>query len=306
MIIGRLNDWSNNNRLQPSILIAVTIYVIFVVTVEARPQVVDAWQRARILGRPLYYVVQKKDTIYRIAATFHLDYRQLALLNQLSPPYRLREQQRLLLAGVRQPVSASAKKQQATSLPGRGLNFAQALKPQSPKPNFLPKIGSQSANRSLVARQRRAVKAQPAQYTSQKMQAPAATISYQSLQLQHAKWRWPTKGKIISSFIANHKLHQGLDIASRLGAPVYAVQDGQVMYSGQGLRNYERLIIIKHSAALLTAYNYLHTMLVREGMTIKYGQKIATVGKNSIGRPMLHFEIRKWGKPVDPKAYLKR
>ena len=118
------------------------------------------------------------------------------------------------------------------------------------------------------------------------------------------RWRWPTKGHIIKRFQEKGNANKGIDIAGRLSQPVVASLDGKVVYSGNGLVGYGNLIIIKHSDNYLSAYAYNAKNLVKEGMPVKRGQKIATMGKASSGSSQLHFEIRKNGRPVNPKNYL--
>ncbi len=76
------------------------------------------------------------------------------------------------------------------------------------------------------------------------------------------------------------------------------------MYSGSGLRGYGKLIIIKHSEMYLSAYAHNSRLLVNEGDKVSQGQTISRMGQDASGRYLLHFEIRRNGKPVDPRKYL--
>lgn len=118
------------------------------------------------------------------------------------------------------------------------------------------------------------------------------------------KWSMPAKGKIIKRFSTKFAGNKGIDIAGRYGEPVRASAPGRVVYSGTGLKGYGRLIIIKHNNAYLSAYANNKKLLVKEGQAVKTGQKIAEMGKNNAGKVMLHFEIRRSGKPVNPMRYL--
>jgi lipoprotein NlpD len=97
---------------------------------------------------------------------------------------------------------------------------------------------------------------------------------------------------------------KGIDIAGTPGQPIYAASGGEVVYSGGGLVGYGELIIIKHDANFLSAYAHNQKLLVQEGEQVSTGQTIAELGSTSASRPMLHFEIRRDGQPVDPLEYL--
>ena len=93
-------------------------------------------------------------------------------------------------------------------------------------------------------------------------------------------------------------------IEGRRGQAVRAAAGGRVVYSGGGLIGYGQLIIIKHNDTYLSAYGHNASLLVREGQAIKKGQRIATMGEGPGQAPRLHFEIRRNGKPVNPRQYL--
>ena len=132
----------------------------------------------------------------------------------------------------------------------------------------------------------------------------AAVIPSVSAPIGGLAWRWPVKGSVIDRFIAGDATHQGVDIAGNGGDPVLAAGDGVVVYSGSGLVGYGELIIIKHSEEWLSAYGHNRKRLVQEGQRVKGGQQIAEMGRSGATRDMLHFEIRRNGRPVDPQQYL--
>jgi lipoprotein NlpD len=115
-------------------------------------------------------------------------------------------------------------------------------------------------------------------------------------------WAWPSAAPVTQGF--DGVRNKGLAFAGKLGDPVYAAGDGKVVYSGSGLRGYGKLIIIRHNPQYLSAYAHNDTILVSEEQSIKRGQKIATVGNTDADEYKLHFEIRRLGKPVDPKSVL--
>jgi len=112
---------------------------------------------------------------------------------------------------------------------------------------------------------------------------------------------WPAKGKVTGEFSETNK---GIDIAGKVGEPVLAASDGKVVYAGNSLRGYGNLVIVKHDNTYLTAYAHNSKLLVKEGDTVRKGQKIAEMGDTDASSPKLHFELRVNGKPVNPTPYL--
>lgn len=209
-------------------------------------------------------VVQPGDTLFRIAFDHGLDYRQLAQWNGLDDPSRIRVGQTLRLA-------APAEK---------------------------PPVSVQP-----VPIQQPAGKAPAEKLSSAK---PVVTSDKENIDNQEegpANWVWPGKGRIVTSFNESAGA-KGIDIAGKLGSPILASAAGRVVYVGEGLRGYGKLIIIKHSKDLLSAYGHNKSVLVTEGEIVKQGQPIAEMGDTDAQRVELHFEIREYGKPVDPIAYL--
>ncbi len=96
----------------------------------------------------------------------------------------------------------------------------------------------------------------------------------------------------------------GVLLSGRLGQDVRAASAGRVVYAGNGLRGYGNLIIIKHAESVLSAYAHNREILVHDGQEVAIGQVIAHMGEGPRQSPILYFEIRQNGKPVDPLPYL--
>lgn len=129
-----------------------------------------------------------------------------------------------------------------------------------------------------------------------------ATVS--SDRLANTSWYWPTDGKITNNFSLAKGGNTGLYISGYRGQPILATAKGQVVYTGNALRGYGNLIIIKHNNNYLSAYAHNDTMLVSEQEEVRAGQKIATMGCTGSESVRLHFEIRYKGKSVNPLHYL--
>jgi lipoprotein NlpD len=149
---------------------------------------------------------------------------------------------------------------------------------------------------SVVAPVKPPVVATPVVPTTPSPSVPSATPD------EDIAWMWPSSGSLISGY--DDVKSKGLKIGGKLGDPVYASADGRVVYAGSAVRGYGNLVILKHNETYLTAYAHNQTLLVKEDQTVRKGQRIADMGSSDSERVMLHFEVRRNGKPVDPAKYL--
>lgn len=119
--------------------------------------------------------------------------------------------------------------------------------------------------------------------------------------------RWPAKGRIVSAFHSDSggKPNDGIDISVPNGTAVKAAENGVVIYSGDGLKELGKTILVRHTDGIVTVYGHVSELDVKRGDTVKRGEKIASSGMTgSAKQPQLHFEVRKNSAPVDPMGYL--
>lgn len=227
------------------------------------------------------YQVRPGDTLYGIAWSAGVDYRLLAAWNGLSPPYRIYAGERLRLK-----APPAGRRVNAGPVPARPPRPA-VPRSEPPVPRRDPPTTRPPAPTRVPAA--RATPAQP-------------TVA------RHGKlgWDWPTSGPLLAAYDASAPLGRGIKLGGQRGQAIRSAEGGKVVYSGSGLIGYGRLIIIKHNDKFLSAYGHNEDILVAEGDKVTKGQKIATMGVATDGKPLLHFEIRRDGKPVDPAQYLPR
>ena len=117
------------------------------------------------------------------------------------------------------------------------------------------------------------------------------------------EFRWPARGRIIEGFRSGG--NDGINISVPPGTSVRAAESGVVVYSGDGLKGYGNLVLIKHPNGFVSAYANNGELDVKRGETVKRGQIIAKSGETgNVNAPQLHFELRKGSTPVDPTQYL--
>ena len=127
------------------------------------------------------------------------------------------------------------------------------------------------------------------------VQAPSAPVT--------GAWTRPAKGPVIARY--NNALGiKGVRYSGRLGDPIYAARGGEVIYASNGLQEYGNLVLIRHDDDFISAYAHNQNLMVQEKQQVKQGQQIAQLGSSGATMPMLEFQIRKNGLPVDPEPYL--
>lgn len=253
------------------------------------------------------HTVRGGDTLYGIAFANGLDYREIAIWNQLESADRILVGQTLRLTPP--PGAVEIKPLDDEPAPSaRPLDEAAPAGPQALREPQAVLLAYSEAAWAQVSGARPpaapvAVKPSPAAATPPPVLAPPpAPASADAASTAVTRWLWPADGTLAGHFGAAGG--KGIDITGQRNTPVIAVAPGKVVYSGSGLRGYGRLLIVKHAGEFLSAYAHNETILVKEGDMVTAGQRIALMGDSDADRVKLHFEIRRYGKPLNPLTYL--
>ena len=241
--------------------------------------------------------VKKGDSLYSIGFSHSIDYKLLASINNIKAPYRIYPGQELSLIAKKTVTPTNKVKTTAIKLKPRIKSHTKPIKINQQKPSV---INTKSKTNATVKHTKptNVTRTKPTIVKSKPIQQPAQAPQ------SNSRWIWPVQGRVISTFSNANVSRKGIDIAVKLKHSVVAANNGVVVYSGDGLRGYGELIILKHSNNLLSAYAHNSKRLVKEGDKVSQGQTIAKSGKGTDGRELLHFEIRKNGQPVNPLNYL--
>ena len=232
------------------------------------------------------YVVQPGDTLYAVAFRLGMDYRALAKINHIDPPYV--------------------------------IHIAQVLKTVDPNDGTEPdtmnesapiKSGAESSSDTTVAEASSAdppatIQNNPPDQPRPRPAsvAPPAPVSAPNVPID--RWAWPADGRVSRPF--SEELHKGIDVSGERGADIRATAPGLVVYAGTGVTGYGALLIVKHNDTYLSAYGHNDALLAGEGEQVSAGQVIAKMGSTSTDAVKLHFEIRRNGVPVNPATLLPR
>ena len=244
-------------------------------------------------GPSSVHIVNRGDTLMSIARRNNVPVGELAKANNLDHTAKLSLGMKLTVPGSKsaavapaaQPVVAAAAAQPAAPVAAPATKMAAAGGP--------PQAARLAQATSNVAEEKPVVE--------------AASVKSSEATGALPTFRWPVRGKVITSYGAktNGKSNDGINLAVPEGTPVKAAEDGVVAYSGNELKGYGNLVLVRHSNGYVTAYAHASELMVKRGDTIKRGQIIAKSGQSGeVGSPQLHFEIRKGSSPVDPLQFL--
>ena len=236
-----------------------------VIKINTQVQETSPWDNADT------HQVQEGETLYGIAWLYGLDYQMLAQNNGLKEPHAI---------GV-----------------GQKLNLVKKSVKQAPNVADTKDSTVSTPNRKTVAQNNKSV-------YRRKHKSEPKKVSESILPQRVKRWVWPTKGTIVGTFSTAEAGIKGIEIANAIGTPVVSAAEGKVVYSGNALRGYGNLVIIKHTDHFLSAYAHNNKILVQERDFVQAGQPIAVMGDSGTNSAKLRFEIRYNGKSLDPLKYL--
>lgn len=220
------------------------------------------------------YIVNKGDTLFSIAWFSGNDYRDLAKLNNIRTPYNI--------------------------YPGQTIQLKKTVSIQPSKTQKQTGMTTKAITNQVVD----LPKKQAYGESEQNVNKDSIESSVGKFPNRVKLWSWPTSKPITKGFSAKDDGNNGLDFSGKLGSPILAAADGKVVYTGNALRGFGKLVIIKHSEAYLSAYAHNDKVLVKEQQWVKIGQRIAKMGSSGTDKVKLHFEVRYKGKSIDPLNYL--
>ncbi|WP_027576225.1 LysM peptidoglycan-binding domain-containing M23 family metallopeptidase [Bradyrhizobium sp. WSM1743] len=241
------------------------------------------------------HFVNAGDTLASIARKNHISAAELARANGLDPSAKLKLGTKLTVPGAKTAAVAAP----VAAAPVGAAPVAGTLQPVAAAPAPATKMAAAAApvQSARLAQATANVEEKPAETPAKAAEATGALPTF----------RWPVRGKVVTSYGAktNGKSNDGINLAVPEGTPVKAAEDGVVAYSGNELKGYGNLVLVRHSNGYVTAYAHASELLVKRGDTIKRGQVIAKSGQSGeVASPQLHFEIRKGSSPVDPLQFL--
>ena len=252
--------------------------------------------------------VRPGQTLSGIAHTYHVPMRVLAEANHLAPPYRIEVGRTLIIPQSGQPALPPASALVSGTQPQKSEEIPAAATPidapvertAAPPTISAPTVAAEPLRpdvKPAVTSPASTAAAEPAAVT-QTPQAPAS---------DGGTFLWPVRGRVLGVYGSGRDgtRNDGINIAAPRGAAVEAADGGVVAYTGNELRGYGNLILVKHTNGWISAYAHCDQILVKRGDKVARGQTIAHVGSTgNVSEPQLHFELRRGNHAVDPREFL--
>ena len=264
---------------------------------------------------PQTYQVQRGDTLYSIARKYNVSRQDVLDLNDLNPDDPLQPGQVLVLPVddnqraapqpdivLNQPTATVPTKTRPRVTRTGVVNETVAVEPTPNRRNNRDSAGNRN-NRDNTSNRNNSNNRDNSNRSNRNTGATMAASTCPNPADEDVNWVNPAEGELLSEFSENSN-QKGLEIAGDFGDAVVATADGEVVYSGTGLRGYGKLILIKHNSTYMSAYAHNRKLLVKLGDKVTQGQQIAEMGNTDASRVELYFELRRCGKAVDPRQYL--
>ncbi|NIS61113.1 MAG: peptidoglycan DD-metalloendopeptidase family protein [Proteobacteria bacterium] len=199
----------------------------------------------------VYHTVKRHQTLWRISKTYGVDMDEVARVNHIPDPSKIRVGQKIFIPGAKKVLKVDI---------------------------YIEDIGGRKGRREDPER----------------------------IALAKGRFIWPVRGKVTREFgIRGTTKHDGIDISAPMGTPIKASNSGRVLYSGNEVRGYGNIILLKHEEGFITVYAHNEINGVVEGEKVGRGQILGRVGRTGrTSGPNLHFEIRMNNRPINPRLLL--
>jgi murein DD-endopeptidase MepM/ murein hydrolase activator NlpD len=273
---------------------------------------------------PQTITIQRGQTLSEIAHSYHVPMRVIAEANGLSPPYHIQVGRTLVIPGAGPPRLAAAPASVAALPPAQPWEAPRPMPGPDQPPPAPPDHPSGALDRGVSA-----APLSPPVALHEAAPGPSATATPPPISAAPpprevpespdsgaaetapaagtGAFLWPVRGHILANYgtKSDGTHNDGINIAAPRGTAVQAVDAGVVAYTGNELRGYGNLVLVKHANGWISAYAHCDAILVKRGEKVGRSQVIARVGSTgNVTEPQLHFELRRGQHAVDPREFL--
>ena len=249
---------------------------------------------------PDVYKLKKGETLFSISIRCGYNYKDVAKANGLKRPYKLKAGDEIRFDLMRQDKAKEAEEAISETIETIPLNQETETIPLEEDLTEIQTEEYKGYGTPTLINEPKVIREVYSKKTLKKTNkiVKAKTKAEKT-------WAWPTDGSIDKPFDSNSKT-KGINILGNFGQEIKAVSKGKVIYVGEDLQGYGRLIIIKHDHDLLSVYGHNEEIFVKEGQSVEALEAISTMGSSGTDTIKLYFEIRKGGQSVNPLSYIQK
>ncbi len=254
----------------------------------------------------LIYIVEKGDSLSQIAKKFNTSLNSIIQANNIQAPFGVKADSKLIIpnAVVANPKLIAVSESTSTIAPAPPPVVVSTIQEPAVVPNapLAPDLSIKSPIQPYLSNN------SPKPPINNPIKSPVKPYSEPlNIPPRAGQFVWPVKGSIIQNFgnYAEGLWNDGINIRAKLGTNILSVENGEVAYTGEEIKGFGKLILIRHTDGFVSTYAHCDKILVKVGDKVKINQVIGEVGQTGlVSESQLHFEIRKNNTPVDPLTYL--
>jgi murein DD-endopeptidase MepM/ murein hydrolase activator NlpD len=272
------------------------------------------------------HAVKAGETIYRISKQYGVEVLDIMAVNELAKPEELRAG---MVLNIPAAPAAKPEEQVVASTLRAVAPVKAAVTASNGSLRPAADLGVTDTTRATIAAQREITGTRPLFDPDKGTDTAASMQPLKDIKPQTDKDRlkaemkrgtvdreaavqngliWPVRGNVVKQFgdMGSGVAHTGINIAVPVGTPVLATETGTVLYADEGLRSYGKMVLLRHSNGMVSAYAHNSHLLVRRGERVQKGQVVAMSGQSgNVESPQLHFELRRNATAINPQTALR-
>lgn len=265
---------------------------------------------------PRQHVVEPGETLYSVSRRFNIDLRSLALLNRLQKPWMLAQGQTIILPALARDGQMDGPPANGSPNDGSGVGANENRDPPRAPPSIARGAPATTGPIPLGVPAPQAASDPAGLPATNPTKSPVPPDTAPASVAAPVRFIWPIEGSIVQNFgpQSTGQRIDGIRVKTNSQSAVHAAAAGTVVYAGEDLPGFGKLLLIKHAGGWVTAYAQVGRFEVGEGESVTQGQTIAqtaaiqdktAAGNEAQKTAILHFEVRNMkGRPVDPRSVL--
>ncbi|HBC74506.1 MAG: hypothetical protein A2008_08250 [Candidatus Wallbacteria bacterium GWC2_49_35] len=270
----------------------------------------------------IFHTLSRGEKLSELARLYSVPVETIKKMNGFSDNYRLFAGQKIMIVQTSEDTARNAAEEKRTQTQAQAAAKKFGGARAADEENEIDGILRSSKSAKSVTAKINAVTRQEAKTASKKTGSKIEKPSSKNIDplsdiIKSAKnkrrvFKWPVRGVVTSKFgmrihpvYGKSAMHTGVDIGARKGRPIKPAMGGTVVFAGW-LGGYGKMVEIKHPKGYVTRYAHMSVIKVKKGQSVNSSTAIGAVGDTGTSTGShLHFEVRKYGRPLNPLAFIR-